>query len=74
MISIKGAELPSIIGISGPLTCIKQLSTPKPTKAASICSTVLILASPTCKVVPLLVSVTRSQSALIMGWLGKSVL
>ena len=72
--SMNSAELPSMIGISGPFNSIKRLSTPKPTKAARMCSTVLTLASPTCKVVPRLVSVTKSQSALIKGWFGKSTL
>ena len=73
--SVKGLLLPSIIGISGPLTSIRQLSIPIPTSAANICSTVEIFTSPFSKVVPRLVSVTRSQSALIAAvLLGKSVL
>ena len=73
IISTKGSLLPSIIGISGPLISIKQLSTPMPTKAAKICSTVLTLASPCSNVVPRLVSVTKSQSALIIGIRAKSI-
>ena len=72
--STKGAELPSIMGISGPVTSIKQLSIPNPTNAANTCSTVLIFAPLDSRVVPRLVSVTRSQSALITGCSGKSVL
>src|SRR5215472_1761012 len=41
MISTKGCELPSMIGTSGPLISMRQLSTPIPTRPANMCSTVL---------------------------------
>src|SRR6188474_3674573 len=71
--STKGCELPSIIGISGPLISIWQLSTPIPTRAASTCSTVLTFPPLDSNVVPLLVSVTKSQSALMVGCAGRSM-
>ena len=72
MTSTKGWELPSMIGISGPLISMRQLSTPIPTNAARTCSTVLTFTPLSSSVVPLEVSVTRSQSALITGSPGKS--
>src|ERR1700722_12187566 len=65
IISTKGCELPSMMGISGALISIRQLSIPMPTNAARTCSTVQTFALLSSNVVPREVSVTKSQSALI---------
>ena len=66
---IKEAELPSMIGTSGPCRSINALSIPKPAKAARICSTVMTEAFFLAIVVPSVVSVTFSARAGIC-WTG----
>ena len=59
----KGPALPSMIGISGPLTLIMQLSTPNPAMADRRCSMVAILDPSLYKVVDSVVSPTCSNMA-----------
>ena len=66
IISIKGSELPSIIGTSGPFNSIIMLSIPVPLKAAIKCSMVDILTPYSFSiVVHKLVSETFEYSACI---------
>jgi len=73
MRNTKGPALPSMIGTSGALTSTRALSTPRPAKAESRCSTVATRTSPFARVVDRRVSPTNSQRAGISTASSRSV-